>query len=168
MGRCYEFGVLVGKGCEHAMVVPDAGGRCECATCAVVCTGKFAACAAITDHPGYVPSTAPAWAVAVGTPAPPTPPPSAPGTDPGPSLAGPPVGNVPGALVEAVTTQLADRDIELRARIDALAEMVDDLRRQSAEQAASLQAALTNVADLMNRLDEARPAPLFGFPRRQS
>lgn len=170
MGRCYEFGVLIGEGCEHAMVVPESGGRCQCATCGAACTGKFAACASIIDRPGYVPATAPTWAVAVGTPGPapaPSSPPAA-GPAPRPSSPDPAVGTVAGALVEAVAERLAEIDAELGARIDTLSKAVDELRRQSAQEAASLQAAITNLAELVSRLDEARPAPLFGFPRRQT
>ena len=165
MGHCYEFGVLVGKDCEHAMVVPDAGGRCECATCGVECTGRFAACASIIARPGYVPSTAPEWAVAVGSPAPPTPSPATPDTRA--SLPGTAIGSVADALVEAVTSQLADRDAELGARIDTLLGMVGELERQNAEQVASLHTALAELTSLVHRLDGVRPVPLFGFPRRQ-
>ncbi len=65
MGRCYEFGVVIGAGCDHAMVVPAGGGRCECRSCGAVCTGRFDGCAAIVSQPGYVPVVAPAWAVEV-------------------------------------------------------------------------------------------------------
>lgn len=162
MGRCYEFGVVVGEGCDHAMVVPAGGGRCQCATCGVACTGKFTACAAIIDQPGHVPSTAPAWAVAVGGPRPePAPPPlpAGPAPRPAPELT---------ELVEAVAKQIAEHDVELVNRIDDLAARVAELQRQGAQQAASLQAALARLADVVERVVETpRPAPLFGFPRRQ-
>ncbi len=162
MGRCYEFGVVVGEGCEHAMVVPAGGGRCQCATCGVTCTGKFAACASIIDQPGYVPATAPAWAVAVGGPRPepaPPRPPVGPAPQPSPDLT---------ELVEAVAKQIAEHDVELVTRIDDLAAQIAELQRQGAQQAASLQAALARLADVVERIGASpRPVPLFGFPRRQ-
>jgi len=63
MGRCYEFGVPVVDGCEHAMVVVAEGGACACSACGAHCLGKFAGCADIVAQPGYVPSTAPAGLV---------------------------------------------------------------------------------------------------------
>lgn len=59
MGRCYEFGVSIRPGCEHVMVVPPEGGRCECTGCGARCTGQFAACATIIATPGYRPAVAP-------------------------------------------------------------------------------------------------------------
>ena len=70
MGRCYEFGVVVREGCDHAMVVPGEGGRCECAACGASCPGRFPGCAAIVSRPGYVPVLAPAWALAAPAAAP--------------------------------------------------------------------------------------------------
>lgn len=175
MGRCYEFGVLVGDGCEHAMVVPAGGGRCECATCGVSCTGKFAACTAIIDQPGYVPSTAPAWAVAIGAPAPAPVPdepvlpasPAAESRAPRPPSATAPAGDLT-ELIEAVAKQLSEHDVDLVTRIDALAGQVGALQRQSASQSAALEAVVAALNELVKRLDESsRPAPLFGFPRRQ-
>lgn len=64
MGRCYEFGAAINSACEHAMVVDEDGGRCGCATCGATCLGRFAGCADIISRPGFVPVTAPAWAVA--------------------------------------------------------------------------------------------------------
>ncbi|MGI8685799.1 MAG: hypothetical protein ACR2MO_12065 [Acidimicrobiales bacterium] len=62
MGRCYEFGVEIHAGCEHAMVVTAEGGACECNVCSTVCPGRFAGCAAVVAIPGRVPPSAPAWA----------------------------------------------------------------------------------------------------------
>ncbi len=62
MGRCYEFGVEIHAGCEHAMVVTAEGGACECKVCSTVCPGRFAGCAAVVAIPGRVPPSAPAWA----------------------------------------------------------------------------------------------------------
>ena len=59
MGRCYEFGPLIGEGCEHTMVVAAEGGHCECPSCGVTCPGRFAGCAAVVAKPGYVPVLAP-------------------------------------------------------------------------------------------------------------
>lgn len=161
------------------MVVPAGGGRCECATCGVACTGKFAACTAIIDQPGYVPSTAPAWAVAVGAPSPapavaPDEPvlPEPPAPETGPSGGGPaptlPTGGDLTELIEAVAKQLSEHDVDLVNRIDALAGQVAELQRQSASQAAALEAAVAALDELVSRLDHSvRPAPLFGFPRRR-
>jgi hypothetical protein len=63
MGQCYEFGVAIHEGCGHAMRVSDDGGACVCPTCGAYCEGRFAACGPILDRPGYVPVTAPRWAV---------------------------------------------------------------------------------------------------------
>lgn len=59
MGRCYEFGPVIGAGCEHTMVVPSSGGRCECPNCGVICEGRFSGCAAVIAKPGYVHALAP-------------------------------------------------------------------------------------------------------------
>ena len=59
MGRCYEFGPVIGPGCEHTMVVPSSGGRCECPNCGVICEGRFSGCAAVIAKPGYVHALAP-------------------------------------------------------------------------------------------------------------
>jgi hypothetical protein len=67
MGRCYEFGVAIGDGCEHAMVVSDGGGACGCAACGATCGGRFRSCAEVTSTPGYIPLAAPAWAHPGGT-----------------------------------------------------------------------------------------------------
>ncbi len=63
MGQCYEFGVAIHEGCGHAMRVSDDGGACVCPTCGAYCEGRFAACGPILEQPGYVPVTAPRWAV---------------------------------------------------------------------------------------------------------
>jgi len=63
MGQCYEFGVAIDEGCGHAMRVSDNGGACVCPTCGARCEGRFAACGPILEQPGYVPVTAPRWAV---------------------------------------------------------------------------------------------------------
>ncbi|MGH9177230.1 MAG: hypothetical protein ACRD0N_01560 [Acidimicrobiales bacterium] len=174
MGRCYEFGVLVGEGCEHAMVVPDPGGRCECATCGARCAGRFAACAAIIESPGYVPVTAPAWAVAVGNRSDRAP--LGAGSSAGPGLgAGVPAQPEPaeaaadlvGAL-EGVAKQLAEHDVELATRLDSLAERVAELQRQVTGQESGLQAVLARLAAVDRKLDELPFGPLFGPPRRQS
>lgn len=62
MGRCYEFGVSVEDGCEHAMSVVADGGACECTVCQAQCPGRFAGCAQVVSQPGYIPALAPAWA----------------------------------------------------------------------------------------------------------
>lgn len=59
MGRCYEFGVSIHDGCEHAMVVAAEGGHCECQVCATSCPGRFSGCAQVVARPGYVPLLAP-------------------------------------------------------------------------------------------------------------
>ena len=164
MGRCYEFGVLVGEGCQHAMVVPPGGGHCHCETCGVQCTGKFAACTAIIAQPGYVPTTAPAWAVARADPGPRVAPPE-PSTVPAP--AGPQNAMDLTELVEGVSKQLAEHDTDLATRLDALAEQIDELQRQSAQLRAMLQVAVAQLANVVKRVEAAsRPAPLFGFSRR--
>jgi len=63
MGQCYEFGVAIHEGCGHAMRVSDDGGACVCPTCGAYCEGRFAACGPILERAGYVPVTAPRWAV---------------------------------------------------------------------------------------------------------
>jgi hypothetical protein len=63
VGHCYEFAVSIDASCDHAMRVSDDGGACVCPTCGAHCEGRFAACAGILEEPGYVPLTAPAWAV---------------------------------------------------------------------------------------------------------
>lgn len=173
MGRCYEFGVLVGEGCQHAMVVPASGGRCECEVCGVACTGKFAGCAAILAQPGYVPATAPAWALQKGRGEAPG---GAGGADGGGRSrasaagpgAGPPATELAATLV-AMADRLDERQADLSRRIDALAAQIAELQRHGADQAAALDAALLALAEAVKRLEEGgRPAPLFGFPRRQS
>jgi hypothetical protein len=67
MGRCYEFGVSLKEGCEHAMVVAPEGGRCICPACGMSCPGQFKACALVVSKPGYVPVAAPTWALAGGS-----------------------------------------------------------------------------------------------------
>lgn len=59
MGRCYEFGVVIAGGCDHAMVVSPEGGACVCGTCGAACTGRFRGCDAILAMPGHVPVAAP-------------------------------------------------------------------------------------------------------------
>jgi len=73
MGQCYEFGVAIHADCAHAMRVSSIGGQCECPTCGTVCLGRFEGCTGILDQPGYVPVTAPTWAVDLTEPPPPTP-----------------------------------------------------------------------------------------------
>ena len=63
MGQCYEFGVTIKDGCGHAMRVPTKTGACVCPTCQARCEGRFEACARIVSEKGYVPVTAPQWAV---------------------------------------------------------------------------------------------------------
>jgi len=63
MGQCYEFGVAIHEGCGHAMRVSDDGGACVCPTCGAYCEGRFGACGPILEQAGYVPVTAPRWAV---------------------------------------------------------------------------------------------------------
>ena len=63
MGQCYEFGVAIHEGCGHAMRVGDDGGACVCPTCGAYCEGRFAGCGPILEQAGYVPVTAPSWAV---------------------------------------------------------------------------------------------------------
>lgn len=60
MGRCYEFGVVVGAGCEQPMVVTAEGGACACPDCGTVCRGRFDGCASVLARPGYSPLGAPA------------------------------------------------------------------------------------------------------------
>src|SRR5947208_2289691 len=64
MGRCYEFGVAVVEGCEHAMVVSAEGGACQCSVCGAHCPGRFEGCEAIVAVPGRVPPLAPEWSTA--------------------------------------------------------------------------------------------------------
>ena len=63
MGHCYEFGVTIKDGCGHAMRVPTKTGACVCPTCNARCEGRFEACARIVSKKGYVPATAPKWAI---------------------------------------------------------------------------------------------------------
>ena len=73
MGQCYEFGVAIHAGCGHAMRVGPTGGQCECPTCGAVCQGRFEGCVGILEQPGYIPVTAPQWAVDLTEAPPPTP-----------------------------------------------------------------------------------------------
>ena len=45
MGWCYEFGPQVGEQCDHPMTAGESS--CMCTACGVVCTGRFAGCAAV-------------------------------------------------------------------------------------------------------------------------
>lgn len=63
MGRCYEFGTSIAEGCDHAMVVTNAGGACVCIRCQTLCGGRFSGCAAVIAEPGRIPAYAPAWAL---------------------------------------------------------------------------------------------------------
>jgi hypothetical protein len=63
MGQCYEFGVAIHESCGHAMRVPTETGACVCPTCKTRCEGRFGACVEIVKRSGYVPVTAPQWAI---------------------------------------------------------------------------------------------------------
>ncbi|MCJ7673054.1 MAG: hypothetical protein MUP67_13560 [Acidimicrobiia bacterium] len=53
------------------MRVDKKGGACVCPTCGAHCEGRFEACGPILEQPGYVPMTAPTWAIdCVDPPAP--------------------------------------------------------------------------------------------------
>jgi hypothetical protein len=158
MGQCYEFGVAIHEGCGHAMRVSDDGGACVCPTCGAHCEGRFQACGPILDQAGYVPVTAPRWAVELTER--PTPEPALPRI-PRPAAkarvaADDDVLPVVGAELDAF------RD-ELRALVEpAVAEAIeherarlfDALRAQLMETSRS---ALTNVRnDLLETVDTAR------------
>lgn len=173
MGRCYEFGVVVGEGCEHAMVVTTEGGECQCGTCGAGCAGRFAACEAILGQPGYIPVTAPAWAVTAGEGGLPQPT----GTDagPGPEAAAPTLGGAGDRsdlveLVERVAKDLAEHDVVLAGRVDGLAEQVAQLQRVAIEQGETLAQALSHLQEtIVNLASQSPRGPLFGFspPRSQ-
>ena len=63
MGQCYALGATINPACDHAMRVDEAGGACVCPTCEVRCEGRFEACGPILQRPGYVPVSAPQWAI---------------------------------------------------------------------------------------------------------
>ena len=108
MGQCYEFGVAIHAGCGHAMRVGGAGGQCECPTCGAVCLGRFGGCAGILERPGYVPVTAPRWAVDLTEAPPPT-----------PTL--PPRTRLAGTVIEGghVDEDTGDVPAEIRVELDA-------------------------------------------------
>ena len=162
------------------MVVPDEAGRCECPQCGATCGGQFKACTAIIATPGYVPITAPKWALvrqheaidavtgADGTPQ------DGPGSD-GRAEAtegAPTAPEVPHAvaadltgLIEDLGKQLATRDDELAALFERVLEAFGELRDTLADQAASI-AALDGTVAQIKTVIEAVPAPLFGFRRK--
>lgn len=167
MGRCYEFGVAVGQGCDHPMVVAADGSACACSECGTVCKGRFDGCAAVLARPGYSPVLAVAVAV---TPAPVTPAPVpaapvpaalAPAVDIPEGPAVPAVSDVPqpqpGAVVdsiEALRHDLETRDIALGEAFERLITSYDRL---------------TGVVELLGErlaeLEGRDPAPLFPFRR---
>jgi hypothetical protein len=176
MGRCYEFGVSIREGCEHAMVVPADGGRCVCVSCDTACPGRFKGCVAVISQPGYVPVTAPAWslhrdlskdpAVPVGAPsidegrtgvasashAEPASPAGSPSFDP----------DVVVALVEDLGKQIARRDAELGALFDRFVEEFQKLRDEVARQSESVALLRHRTDDVASRLDTIVSATLLG------
>lgn len=175
MGRCYEFGVSIDGGCEHAMSVVAEGGACECQVCAAHCPGRFAGCAQVVARPGYVPSLAPAWARSGEQAPPPQPALEAPRRSvPPPVRVAPerqpdrPVGALESELavirelVEklldagAGETDLAALHAGLQARDDALTEVFDRLTAAHAELTAEVRkssASQDRLAELTARLD---------------
>jgi hypothetical protein len=152
MGRCYEFGVSLSEGCEHAMVVAAEGGRCVCATCGSSCPGQFRACAAIVANPGYVPLTAPGWARPGGS--------GHPATPLAPRRYAPAVAAEPDAdpaVPTAVQHELAD----LRALVEALLARPDHatiaieaLANEIEKRDDDFAAAFTRLNDAYKRLSE--------------
>ncbi len=48
MGWCHEFGSQIREGCGHPMTAGDSS--CSCATCGIVCPGRFSACSTVWDR----------------------------------------------------------------------------------------------------------------------
>ena len=173
MGRCYEFGVSIRDGCEHAMVVPAEGGRCECVGCGTPCTGRFKGCTAIISVGGYVPTTAPAWSLRRPEPLPtatavtgptvallPPPPPS----PPAPVLAerdDDVITRVQASLDE-LGRQIEARDAELGALFDRFVDEFTRLRDEISSLGSTTSLLRSRVDDLTERLDRMVAASLLG------
>ncbi len=129
MGRCYEFASHIVDGCDHAMTVNLDGSACECPSCGAHCTGRYDGCASILAQPGFVPVSAPQWAIERRTR------PAAPLDEPRVAM-----------LRDAPVSNPARRDngVSDVQREDVLA-VIADLRREIADLAGSV--ASTGLAD---------------------
>ena len=173
MGRCYEFGVSIREGCEHAMVVPAEGGRCECVGCGTSCPGRFKGCGRVIAQPGYIPSTAPGWsltppeepaAVVAAVPTPLVPSPPSPVED---VVVGTPAQlETVIDLIEDVAKQISARDSELAALFDRFVEEFRGLRQQVLEQNQQITALGQRVVVMEERFDTIVSASLLGPIRR--
>lgn len=195
MGRCYEFGVAVQDGCEHAMVVVAEGGACACSECGAHCTGQFNACSQIVSMPGYVPvgaprtgrdeATAKSSVPAAPQPAPTLDPPRVPALREPPTPAmGAEIANVRSMLealldrpdrtadaVQAISHELAVRDEELAdafGRLTAAFERIGEqitADREAREQVVQAVRALADRIDSLEQSVQAKRNPIFGFRR---
>jgi hypothetical protein len=158
MGRCYEFGVLIHEGCEHAMTVAPEGGHCVCAECGTTCPGRFSGCAQIVSQPGYVPLLAPRLGRSDTAAAAP-PPEDAP--------LGVGVQRVPARAADAAAGDARDADIvpideeQLRRLVEAperLMERLDGLGEQFKERDTELGTAFERFTDGLHRLADEMAA----------
>lgn len=171
MGRCYEFGVSITAGCEHAMVVGPEGGYCQCPSCGKQCPGQFKACAQVVAIPNYVPPGAPTGAqaatltrrdalavpqsrnLAVDAPAP---------TVAAPELAAAPTPAPQPVYVEPSGRASSQEVAELRALVEVLLDRpdgslvaVEALRQELASRDADLVQTFERLTDAYQRLTNA-------------
>jgi hypothetical protein len=156
MGQCYEFGVTIKEGCGHAMRVPTEAGACVCPTCKARCEGRFEACARIVSEPGYVPVTAPRWAIDCTEPPETEAPLPRRATASGPGFAAAP--DAPGDEVGTLRTVAWPR-IPGRARPDAPGDEVGTLRTEIDAAKAELLALVKQMVG--NRAPDSGTDPEF-------
>ena len=166
MGRCYEFGVVIEEGCDHAMVVSPEGGACVCAGCGAGCTGRFGGCSAILAMPGHVPLAAPKGsldgqarpqgvplrAVSATGEAGPVRPLAMPEVPDAPERA--PEHVVPDGLPLPRLAEVVDMFEELLARPDRTVDALAQLRRELEKRDEELLAAFDRLADAHSRIGE--------------
>ncbi|HVM07315.1 MAG TPA: hypothetical protein VM345_02540 [Acidimicrobiales bacterium] len=184
MGRCYEFGVAVEEGCEHAMVVIDDGGACGCAECGARCTGRFNACASIIAQPGYVPVNAPKVGAPAAAVEPATRTRSVPDEAPTPVRVQGEIVAVRSMLealldrpdrtadaVQLISHELAVRDQELASAFDRLTNAFERIADQVSEDRDAREQVVAAVRELAERIaaleetNKSKRNPLFGFRR---
>ena len=176
MGRCYEFGVTVEDGCDHAMVVSAEGGVCECSECGASCRGRFTGCEAVLARPGHVPIAAPRHLVDSHRPRSETVPLLAADPSPGgalaPSMAAEAPGHVParsdamaaletlpktvealGEAIDALGDELRQRDDDLTAVFDRLSSAYERVARELASDRNARDRLVAAVEDLSRRVD---------------
>ena len=181
MGRCYEFGVVVGQGCDHPMVVASDGSACACSECGALCKGRFDGCAAVLARPGYSPVVT---TVPVSIAAPRVRPPAssvavavAPAVPEVPAVEVPLVAEAPEPVVseqpvmdsiDALRRDLETRDVALGEAFERLITSYDRLMEGVAadrEARDRLIGAVELLAERLAELEGRDPAPLFPFRR---